>query len=443
MIRPADPGMRIDSLLLENFKGFRSRELAFHPQFNLVVGENATGKTSLLDALAVAVGSWFLGISGVDTRQIHPHEVRLQAFTSEAGTNWEGQYPCVVEATGSIGHESHLWRRSLTGPGGRTTRIGAAEIKKLAEQAAHAVREGQAIHLPLISYYGTGRLWQVPREQGQVKEPPHSLLNKKLSRLDGYKTSVDPRLSVSALTQWIARQSWLSFQQGGQDSQSFQVVRQALLKILPGAEDLHFDAKLGEVVLRFANGDQQPFMNLSDGQRAMLAVVGDLAQKAATLNPHLGADVLKDTEGVVMIDELDLHLHPTWQRHVIEDLRTTFPQLQFICTSHSPFLIQSLRSGEELLMLEGQPTARLGDLSIAEIAEGIQGVPDTSVSTRYAEMKQTGINYLQLLADTTLLPGDKAEAFKAQLAETISPYADNPAFQALLELQKAARLGGG
>jgi predicted ATP-binding protein involved in virulence len=435
--------MRIDSLLLENFKGFQRRELTFHPQFNLVVGENGTGKTSLLDALAVAVGSWFLGVDGVDTRHIYPHEVRLQAFPSEAGTHWEGQYPCFIEASGSIGHAPTIWRRSLNGPDGRTTRIGAAGIKKLAEQATRAVREGQSINLPLISYYGTGRLWLVPREQGQVKEPPSSLLTKQLSRLDGYKTSVDPRLSVSVLTQWLARQSWLSFQQGGQDSQTFQVVRRALLQSIPGAEDLHFDAKLGEVILRFANGDQQPFMNLSDGQRAMLAVVGDLAQKAATLNPHLGADVLKETEGVVMIDELDLHLHPTWQRHLIEDLRTTFPMIQFICTTHSPFLIQSLRSGEELLMLEGQPTAKLGDLSIAEIAEGIQGVPDTSVSVRYSEMKDTAKNYLQLLEDTTLSPVDKSDAFKDQLAETISPFADNPAFQALLELQRAARLGGG
>jgi predicted ATP-binding protein involved in virulence len=435
--------MRIDSLLLENFKGFQRRELTFHPQFNLVVGENGTGKTSLLDALAVAVGSWFLGVDGVDTRHIYPHEVRLQAFPSEAGTHWEGQYPCFIEASGSIGHAPTIWRRSLNGPDGRTTRIGAAGIKKLAEQATRAVREGQSINLPLISYYGTGRLWLVPREQGQVKEPPSSLLTKQLSRLDGYKTSVDPRLSVSVLTQWLARQSWLSFQQGGQDSQSFQVVRRALVQFIPGVEDLYFDANLGEVILRFANGDQQPFMNLSDGQRAMLAVVGDLAQKAATLNPHLGADVLRETEGVVMIDELDLHLHPTWQRHVIEDLRTTFPKIQFICTTHSPFLIQSLRSGEELLMLEGQPTAKLGDLSIAEIAEGIQGVPDTSVSARYAEMKDTAKNYLQLLEDTTLSPADKSDAFKDQLAETISPFADNPAFQALLELQRAARLGGG
>lgn len=433
--------MRIDCLLLENFKGFSSRELVFHPQFNLVVGENGTGKTSLLDALAVAVGSWFLGISGVDTRQIHHHEVRLQAFTSEAGTNWEGQYPCVIEARGSIGHESHLWRRSLTGPGGRTTRIGAAGIKTLAEQATRAVREGQSIHLPLISYYGTGRLWLVPREQGQVKEPPHSLLNRKPSRLDGYKTSVDPRLSVSALTQWIARQSWLSFQQGGQESQAFQVVRQALVACIPRARELRFDAKLGEVVVSFDNGAQQPFMNLSDGQRAMLAVVGDLAQKAATLNPHLGADVLKDTEGVVMIDELDLHLHPSWQRHVIEDLRTTFPKIQFICTTHSPFLIQSLRSGEELLMLEGQPTAQLGDLSIAAIAEGIQGVPDTSVSARYAEMKDTAKSFLQELQEVRHTSVDTLASFKEKLADVSAPFADNPAFQALLELELVAKLG--
>ncbi|MFN9872164.1 MAG: AAA family ATPase [Cyanobacteriota bacterium] len=435
--------MRIDSLLLENFKGFSHRELTFHPQFNLVVGQNGSGKTSLLDALAIATGSWFLGISGVETRHIRPDEVRLQSFTSEAGTNWEGQYPCAVEACGSILQQSLTWRRTLNGAGGRTTRNHAALIKKLGNQTAHSVREGGPIVLPLISYYGTGRLWNAPREQGQVKEPPGGLLNKEISRLDGYKTSVDPRLSVSALIQWIALQSWLSFQQGGQDSQIFQVVRQALLNSIPAAEELRFDAKLGEVVLRFKNGDQQPFMNLSDGQRSMLAVVGDIAQKAATLNPHLGSNVLQETEGVVLIDELDLHLHPTWQRHVIEDLRTTFPRLQFICTTHSPFLIQSLRSGDELLMLEGQPTAKLGDLSIAEIAEGLQGVPDTSVSARYAEMKETAKNYLELLDQASQSPEAVSAAFKDRLAEAVSPFADNPAFQALLELQRVARLGNG
>lgn len=441
MNKPADPGMRIDRLQLENFKGFTHRELSFHPQFNLVVGENGTGKTSLLDALAVAAGSWFLGVSGVESRPIYPYEVSLKSFPSEVGSHWEGQYPCFIEASGSICGNLLFWRRGLMRPGGRTTRIDAASIRGSAEHATHAVREGQAINLPLISYYGTGRLWLVPREQGKLKSPPSSLLKQQLSRLDGYKTSIDPRLSVSALTEWIARQSWLSFQQGGQDSQAFQVVRRALVHTIPGAEDMVFDAKLGEVVLRFSNGEQQPFMNLSDGQRAMLAVVGDLAQKAATLNPHLGADVLQQTEGLVLIDELDLHLHPNWQRHVIEDLRSTFPKVQFICTTHSPFLIQSLRSGEELLMLEGQPTATLADLSIAAIVEGIQGVADSSVSARYAAMKDSAKVYLTLLDEAIQSQDESLAHYRERLSDAISPYADNPAYQAFLELKRAARLG--
>src|SRR5947208_14102969 len=71
----------------------------------------------------------------------------------------------------------------------------------------------------------------------------------------------------------------------------------------------------------------------------MLSLVGDLARRATTLNPHLGDDVLQQTPGVVAIDELDLHLHPKWQRHVIHDLKATLPSLQFIATTHSPQLI--------------------------------------------------------------------------------------------------------
>ncbi|OQV66630.1 hypothetical protein AK51_03675 [Serratia nematodiphila DZ0503SBS1] len=134
----------------------------------------------------------------------------------------------------------------------------------------------------------------------------------------------------------------------------------------------------------------------------MLALVADLAQKAVGLNPHLGSDVLRETSGVVLVDELDLHLHPKWQRRVIEDLRRTFPSIQFICTTHSPFLIQSLRSGEELLMLDGQPTAELNNKTLADIAEGIMGVDDSETSIRYAEMKETAKKYLTMLDEAEL-----------------------------------------
>jgi len=143
----------------------------------------------------------------------------------------------------------------------------------------------------------------------------------------------------------------------------------------------------------------------------------------------------------VLIDELDLHLHPRWQRHVIDDLRGVFPRLQFICTTHSPFLIQSLRSGEELIVLDGQPPAQLADLPIAQIVEGVQGVPGAEVSERYQAMKQVARNYLETLEEAAQAPDAQLAAYRDRLAESIAPYADNPAFQAFLEMKRAAKLG--
>jgi predicted ATP-binding protein involved in virulence len=143
----------------------------------------------------------------------------------------------------------------------------------------------------------------------------------------------------------------------------------------------------------------------------------------------------------VLIDELDLHLHPKWQRRVIEDLRRTFPEIQFICTTHSPFLIQSLRSGDELIVLEGQSTAQVADMSIEEIARGLMGVANPEVSLRYDEMKGVARHYLEILEESAESPEAKLDAYKDRLADAIAPYADNPAFQAFLEMKRAAKLG--
>lgn len=440
--------MRIDYLRLQNFKGFEDREFSFHPQFNLVVGVNGTGKTSLLDALAVAAGSWFLGMSGYDTRHIRPQEVRL-AGVEQSGTargqtppvlTWEPQYPCDVEAGGEVVGERMSWSRSLSGPGGRTTYRDARQLKELASKTGDAARS-RAVLLPLISYYGTGRLWDVPRDQAQVRSEKAIAGKEHLSRLVGYRNSIDPRLSVAGLVRWIARQSWVTYQQQGKEPPSFPVVRAALTHCIEGAEDLYFDASYGEVIVRMAGQGAQPFNNLSDGQRTMLAMVGDIAYKAANLNPHLGPEVLSETPGVVLIDELDLHLHPRWQRHVIEDLRGIFPKIQFICTTHSPFLIQSLRSGEELIVLDGQPPAQLADLPLSQIVQGVQGVPNAEVSERYREMKEVARSYLETLEEAAQAPEEQLAVYRDRLAESIAPYADNPAFQAFLEMNRAAKLG--
>ncbi len=441
--------MRIDSLNIMNFKGFTDRTFLFNPEFNLIVGDNGTGKTSLLDALSIALGGWLLGIRGYDSRHIRPHEVRLEGFggqTTDDDTeqhisiNWEPQYPCVIEASGEVLGEMLSWSRALNTSSGRTTYIGARNIKELAGRTDAEVSSGKNVLLPLISYYGTGRLWNVPRETAQVKSEAAITEKTKVSRREAYRNSIDPRISVSDLVRWIARQSWITYQKGGKVPPIYVAVRDAVVSCLEGAQDMRFDAEYGEV---FVLGDQvmQPFNNLSDGLRCMLAMVGDIARKAATLNPHLGPNVLTETPGVVLIDELDLHLHPTWQRHVIEDLRTTFPKIQFFAATHSPFLIQSLRSGEELSVLDGYSPAQLGDKPLEEIARAIMKVTNPQVSARYAEMKTVARHYLETLEEARNSPKEKLAAYKEELAKSISMYADNPAFQAFLEMKRAAKLG--
>jgi len=142
----------------------------------------------------------------------------------------------------------------------------------------------------------------------------------------------------------------------------FEVVKRAILRCVPGASKVWFDTDLDQIVLTI-DGRPQPFGNLSAGQGMMLALVADLAVKAVTQNAfllppeELGAEdaqlprVLRETPGVVLIDELDVHLHPKWQRRVATDLKETFPGIQFICTSHSPQVIGELKP-EEIRILE-------------------------------------------------------------------------------------------
>lgn len=353
--------MRIDSLDIKHFKGFEEQTFQFHPEFNLIIGENGTGKTSLLQALSIAMGSWFLGLRGYDTRHIRHEEVMLKGFQQQAvsedkeqhiGFNWEQQFPCVIEASGEVQGESLSWARSLNTVRSRTTYGNARNIKNLASRTDAEVRSGKGVLLPLISYYGTSRLWNVPREDAKVKGDAIIPGKNKLSRLEGYRNSVDPRISVPDLMKWIARQSWITFQHGGREPAIYSTVRDAMIACVEGAEDIRLDAEYGEVVVE---GEQvrQPFNNLSDGMRSMLAMVGDIARKAAILNPHLGSNALTETPGVVLIDELDLHLHPRWQRHVIEDLRRTFPKIQFFAATHSPQIISEIQP-ESLLLLRNE-----------------------------------------------------------------------------------------
>ena len=122
-------------------------------------------------------------------------------------------------------------------------------------------------------------------------------------------------------------------------------------------------------------------------------------------------------------------------------MRHTFDHVQFIATTHSPFIIQSIQD-DELISLDTQPVPKTDNLSIKEIVEGLMGVEETTdVGRRYSKAKQRAHTYLDTLEDETLTPEQRLDVLEKELADPHAPYADNPAFQAVLERKRIARLG--
>ena len=453
--------MRIDRLTVTNFKGFEERTFEFprsldappggSGSFHLIIGQNGRGKTSALDALAVAAGSWFLGVRGAESRLIRSSDVRVRVIQFGDTARLEQQLPVAVEARGQVMGQAIRWEREFDGGG--TNRKYARNVTAIAEHTVREMQSGVPVTLPLISYYGTGRLWQAPKDTSSIEtdaDAGHTkadfgsdvdggdLAEEFASRLAGYRHSIDPQCSPRELLRWLKFEQQLSGLERKESSQ-FKLVKEAIRMAVEGCTRVEYDLRLG-LLLDIEGQMRLPFGALSDGQRNIVAMIGDIAYKAAQLNPHLGVHALPETPGIVLIDEIDLHLHPLWQRHIVDDLRRIFPEIQFVATTHSPFIIQAMREGE-LMPLDAQPVPETANLSLEDIASGLMGVEKPEVGSRYLEMVGAARHYLGELEQAPLMPEEKLAPFKDRLAQSIAPYADNPAYQAFLEMKRIVAIG--
>lgn len=219
-------------------------------------------------------------------------------------------------------------------------------------------------------------------------------------------------------------------------------VRAAIAQCLEGWDEVLYDPRLDSILARTSDGSRAlPFHMLSDGVRNMIGMVGEIAYRAALLNPHLGADAAKKTPGIVLIDEVDQHLHPSWQRRIIDDLRRTFPEVQFFCTTHSPLIVQSVSPEEMILLDDGQP-AETEHRSVEEVLEWEMGVPGVERSKRWRDMKKAAEEYYRVLRQANGASPEEKTRLKDRLDELSKPFGDNPAYVALLNVKReAAGLG--
>lgn len=360
--------MKFTKLELKNFRCFEHLDIDLHPQLTVLVAKNGQGKSSVLDALRISlwpfVSSFDLATNAFNDsgNAIAIGDVRL--IQMEDG-DMARQLPSIVAMTGDfgVGHETKWIRyRDKEAKNTKTTNGGNTELMRQWASAVQVeIRDPNrpAIDLPVFGYYGTGRLHaqkkltQTSRGKDDTRETDFYI------RTFAYLNCLDPNSSYKHFEEWfiLASEVYLEAVMNNRDGREpestvetaeapLQVVRQAidsLLKPSTGWHHLEYSYKHQKsLVLHHERHGTLKVGMLSDGIRSVLAMMGDIAYRAYKLNPHLKTEAARKARGVVLIDEIDMHLHPAWQQRVLGQLQEAFPNIQFIVTTHSPQVLTSV-----------------------------------------------------------------------------------------------------
>ena len=368
--------MYIKTLTLQNFKGFDNIELDFHPNLSVIVGANGSGKTSVMEGAAIALSAMFVKMDGLSGRRIDKSQAHLKAFELGSTKDVQPQYPVTVKASAVLNSGSIEWSRSLNKSTGSTTVGDAKEMIELGIRFQEHLRRGdKELILPVIAYYGTGRLWDYHREkQSDVFESNN--------RINGYVDCVDGTANIKLMMNWFLKmtvQKYQNHELGLDNPPELEAVYSAMETCyckITGHDDVKVQYNMGTKELEIAYRDGSgklmriPVNQLSDGYKSTISLVADIAYRMAVLNPQLLGDVCNETDGIVLIDEVDLHLHPKWQQRILGDLTEIFPKVQFIISTHAPEVINSV-SKENVIVLENNQAVSAPAETYGKDANGI------------------------------------------------------------------------
>jgi predicted ATP-binding protein involved in virulence len=426
--------MKINKLHIKNFRGYADLKVDFQPHFNLIIGDNGSGKTALLQALTVAMSSYFLGIRNVYAKGINKNDVRIATYEFSE----EYQFPVEVSACGIINGVDLCWTRALNGLGNsRTTTKDAKEVQDYASDLQNIITSGENVNLPLLAYYATGRLFDEAKDmesKSKVEEPKVQIA----SRFRAYDKCLESKSTYKQFHKWYKAKELSRIQKRTEDI-ALTLVQEAVINNIPNCKNFYFEFdpdKPQGLKVELTDGRILPFTYLSDGTRNFFALISDIAYKAVTLNPHLRERALVETEGIVLIDELDLHLHPEWQRRIVEALKKTFPKIQFICTTHSPFIIQETEEDELLIIRDNKIRENNSgvNMSIEDIAEMHQKVENPQWSTKRQELYEIAPIYYEAIKNNNL-----TDDVKHRFEEAVMPFAMDTALFSVIKEEEILR----
>ncbi|NPE27660.1 AAA family ATPase [Methanococcoides sp. SA1] len=345
--------MKVTKVIFENYRNAQKLPLELHPRLNVFVGVNGSGKSTVLDGIAIML-SWAvsrINRSGTSGRGIIESDI----------TN--GKSISSIKISCDVDNRDVRWSlvKTRKGHSAREEKSNLQSLSEYTKEIQNKISEtSEMVNIPLFDYY--------PVNRSVLHIPLRLRRNHKFDLLTAYEGSLTADADFKTFFEWfreredLENENILRHQNIDVDSENFledlfnnqykdpqlEAIRTALSKFLPEFSNLTVRRSPLRMEVK-KNGKRLTVNQLSDGEKCLIALIGDLARRLAITNP-VSEEPLKGS-GIVLIDEVDLHLHPKWQRMIVPKLLDVFPNCQFIISTHSPHVINHVQP-ECLFLLE-------------------------------------------------------------------------------------------
>ncbi|MDO4410443.1 MAG: AAA family ATPase [Akkermansia sp.] len=381
--------MYIEEIRIENIRGIKSEQIKFCSGVNLIVGVNGSGKSSVLDSIAYTLSNVAARLKkkGGIGKYITNTDIRIGSKEAliEAEFVNSGEKLNITMTAGRLGYA-------------KNKESNYSRVQRWASGYYQQRAEGKGVSYPLLVHYKVNRaILDIPQRQAKLKNIDEPLT--------GYEAAFEGGGNFRSFFAWFREMEDLEMErktsQGDYEYKlpELEAVRKALSIVLPGITNIRIRRR-HQAMVATKNGVEISIAQLSDGEKCYLALVGDIASRLARLNLECKKSVeeILSSNGIVLIDELDLHLHAKWQREVIRLLPKIFSGIQFIVTTHSMILLRELS-----LMQCNQGNSSSIPIRFFSMYEKENEGMKVEATEKIDELKNLVASAIQLDQDTQLL----------------------------------------
>jgi predicted ATP-binding protein involved in virulence len=389
--------MHIKHITVKNFRCFEHLEFDLNPDVNIFVGNNGSGKSAVLDAIAAAI-YYYLTKLQITTaiRFLFSVPIFQSDFSVTTKDNQEKKQIELAVLTKDFPAWSIVYNKPSTGDDEQRLTLPESFIssKKVSSELKNkfvSLKSDPTSELCVIAYYKSDRSL---KNSLNLK----TISNQSFNRFDSLNNSLDATANFTDLINWFFVHEFQELREGKNQGDinyelpNLKQVRNAVKTIIrPEARVYCTQTTSVKLMVEWTmeTGEKRELTlnQLSAGYRNMLALVMDFARRLAQANPHLENPL--EAEAILMIDELDLHLHPTWQQKIIPDLRKVFPNTQIIATTHSPEIVTTVDRNQVWILEDYQikacpyPTKGMKSSDMVRYVLGLENLrPDTEESRK-------------------------------------------------------------